>query len=251
MTTFSTITESHGTSQDFPSYEDRLMCYFDANDITVEKKTSTIFVSVVGDDIYTLLMGLVAPKSPGDIKLDDILRHCTPDTNTMVERYRFYNWTRSSGQSIKSCIAELKDLARLCLFGKTEEGTELTPQLILEESLRDRLVCGISDKKIQRRLLSERKLTFSTAVEIATAMETAESGASQLTSRASVPVNWISKKKTEKENRLVQLKPCYRCLGDSRHSTCPFRDNECLKCHNKGHTRAACKCTSYQQPSTN
>ena len=93
----------------------------------------------------------MAPKSPRDIKLDELLKHLakhfTPDTNTIVERYRFYNWTRSSGQSIKSCIAELKDLARLCQFGKTEEGTELTPQLILEESLRDRLVCGISDKK--------------------------------------------------------------------------------------------------------
>ena len=154
MTTFGTITEFHGTSQDWPSYEDRLMCYFEANDITVEKKRSAIFLSVVGDEIYTLLRGLVAPKSPRDIKLDELLKHLakhfTPDTNTIVERYRFYNWTRSSGQSIKSCIAELKDLARLCQFGKTEEGTELTPQLILEESLRDRLVCGISDKKIQR-----------------------------------------------------------------------------------------------------
>ena len=88
------------------------------------------------------------------------------------ERYRFYNWNRSSGQSIKSCIADLKDLARLCQFGKTEEGTKLTPQLILEKSLCDRLVCGISDKKIQRRCCVNKKITFSTAVEIATAMET-------------------------------------------------------------------------------
>ncbi|XP_068742324.1 zinc finger MYM-type protein 1-like [Montipora capricornis] len=39
--------------------------------------------------------------------------------------------------------------------------------------LRDRLVCGISDDRIQRRLLAERELTFEKAVEIATATEMA------------------------------------------------------------------------------
>ena len=124
----------------------------------------------------------MVPKSPRDIKLDELLKHLakhfTPDTNTIVERYRFYNWTQRSGQSIKSCIVELKDLARLCQLGKTEKGTEPTPQLILVESLRDRLVCGISYKKIQRSLVSELKLTFSTAIERATDMETEESGES-------------------------------------------------------------------------
>ena len=148
-------------------------------------------LSVVGDEIYTLLKGIVTHKSPRDIKLDELLKHLakdfTPDTNAIVERYRFYNWTRSSGQSIMSCIAKIK--ARLCQFGKTEECTELTPQLILEESLRDRLVCGISYIKSQRILLREHKFTFSTAVEIATDMET-----SQLTSRTFGSVSWISKK---------------------------------------------------------
>ena len=37
--------------------------------------------------------------------------------------------------------------------------------------LRDRIVCGIRDEKIQRRLLVERALTFAKAYEIATSME--------------------------------------------------------------------------------
>ena len=35
----------------------------------------------------------------------------------------------------------------------------------LEEQLRDRLVCGVKDNRIQRRLLSEEKLTLKRAVE--------------------------------------------------------------------------------------
>ena len=102
------------------------MCYFEENNITDEKKRSAIFFSVVGagDDIYTLLKRLVAPKYLGDIKLDKLLKHLenhfTPETNTIVERYRFNKWTRRSGLSIKSCIAERKDLVQLCQFGKTQ-----------------------------------------------------------------------------------------------------------------------------------
>ena len=39
--------------------------------------------------------------------------------------------------------------------------------------LRDRLVCGISEDRIQRRLLAERELTFEKVVEIASATEMA------------------------------------------------------------------------------
>ena len=43
----------------------------------------------------------------------------------------------------------------------------------LEEMLRDRLVCGINDEQIQRRLLTESSLDFKKAMKLATSMETA------------------------------------------------------------------------------
>ena len=77
----------------------------------------------------------MAPKAPRDIKYNSLLKnlakHFTSDTRTIDVTYRFYNWIIISGHSIKSYIAELKDVSRLCLFGKTEEGTELTPHFIL------------------------------------------------------------------------------------------------------------------------
>ena len=39
--------------------------------------------------------------------------------------------------------------------------------------LRDPLVCGVNDERIQRRLLAESQLEFKKARELATAMETA------------------------------------------------------------------------------
>jgi len=46
--------------------------------------------------------------------------------------------------------------------------------------LRDRLVCGISDGRLQRRLLAEPNLKFKKALEMAQAVQTAEQGAKDL-----------------------------------------------------------------------
>ena len=46
--------------------------------------------------------------------------------------------------------------------------------------LRDRLVCGIKDSRVQRRLLSETDLTFKKAFELAQASEVAEKNARDL-----------------------------------------------------------------------
>ena len=41
--------------------------------LPLRRRDQLYFLSVVGDEIYTLLRGLVAPKSPRDIKLDELL----------------------------------------------------------------------------------------------------------------------------------------------------------------------------------
>ena len=63
-------------------------------------------------------------------------------------------------------VAELKYLARSCEFGQTKSGAPLTAELILEENLRDRLVCGVADPAIQRWLLGEIDLDFKKALQI-------------------------------------------------------------------------------------
>ena len=43
--------------------------------------------------------------------------------------------------------------------------------------LRDRLVCGVRDIRIQRRLLEEPKLTLKRALDLSLAIEAADKGA--------------------------------------------------------------------------
>ena len=65
-------------------------------------------------------------------------------------------------------VAELHSLTEHCNFGST-----------LNTMLRDRLVCGVNNDSIQKRLLSESALTFEDALKIATSMESATRNALQ------------------------------------------------------------------------
>ena len=53
-------------------------------------------------------------------------------------------------------VAELRALAEFCNYGET-----------LNDMLRDRIVCGVRDEHIQRRLLAESNLTLQKALDIA------------------------------------------------------------------------------------
>ena len=60
-------------------------------------------------------------------------------------------------------ISEVRDLAQFCNFGDS-----------LDAMIGDRLVCGINDEQIQKRLLSEGdKLTLAKAMTFAQTIETA------------------------------------------------------------------------------
>ena len=66
-------------------------------------------------------------------------------------------------------MAELRKLAQHCDYG-----------LVLSDMLRDRLVCGVADKSIQRRLLQTTDLTFDKALEVTLATEAADKDSRRL-----------------------------------------------------------------------
>ena len=79
-------------------------------------------------------------------------KHYDPKPSVIVQRHPFNTQNRLMGETIASYIAELHHLAEHCKFGTT-----------LNAILRDRLVCGMEEPRIQRRLLAEPDLTFDKA----------------------------------------------------------------------------------------
>lgn len=80
----------------------------------------------------------------------------------------------------------------------------------LTEMLRDRLVCGINDDRIQRRLLAESELTFEKALKIAQALETANKDVKDLQAqRSETSVSMRVHKMSVKQDS--QGRACYSC----------------------------------------
>ena len=200
-----------------------------------------VFLSVVGDTTYQLIRGILSLKNLTEVYFSDIIRTRTsyynPKKYVIVERFKFNTCNKKSGQSVTDYIAELKELSRFCVFGKSEG--ELTPPLVLEANLWDQLVCGHGESRIQGRLLSEMVFTYQQAITIAKSMELADKGTLHITGK-STQVHAIANTPTRKKKQTYQkltdrttnrnTKPCYMCSGAHKQEQCPFKGAECFKC---------------------
>ena len=173
MTTIGRI-ESFDDTNLCETYLERVEQFFLENDIDDDHKVPTLW-RLIGGKTYTLLRDPLAPEKPATKSFQQIVttlqEHLNPKPLEIAERFRFYKRNQHEGESILSYVAELRKLATHCNFGGN-----------LNEALRDRLVCGLRNMQIQKRSLSEAKLKYSKAVEIALAMETAIRDAAELQS---------------------------------------------------------------------
>ena len=229
------ITAFQAEDESISAYLERVELYFVANDIDAAKQVP-ILLSSIGAKTYELLRSLTAPKAPKEKSLkelkDTLTSHFEPAPIVIAERYRFHRREQKAGESIAEYVAELRRLTTHCKFEDTVD--------YLEESLRDRFVCGLRTESTKKRLLTEKKLTFASAVELAQSLETASKDAQQQKEEASGSVHNVT---TPKPGKVA----CYRC-GQTNHkaSECRFKEATCHNCGKKGHIKAACR--SRRQP---
>ena len=76
--------------------------------------------------------------------------YCKTEQNVPFERYRFNRSVQEPGESNDQYRTALRKLAEGCSFNR----------IMPEEILRDRLVFGIRDAKVRRKLLLEMNLTL-------------------------------------------------------------------------------------------
>ena len=145
---------------------------------------------------------------------------------------KFHRRNQHEAETIAQYVAELRRLTEHCEFNA-----------YLEEALRDRLVCGLRNETIQRKLLTEAKLDLKKAYDLAHGMEMAFQQASELqaSTRTDSQTNQI-----DKIERVVDPprhgKPCFRC-GRRGHvpDSCYYKGQGCRKCHKRGHIARMCQ----------
>ena len=225
--TFGQIAEFRPESETITAYLERTKLFFTANDVPEEKQVS-VLLSVIGGKTYALLRSLLAPTLPQDktysVLVETLTRHFDPKPLVIAERFHFHRRNQAPDETVAEYIAELRRLSTHCEFGD-----------YLDPALRDRLVCGLRNESVQRRLLAEADLTLKRARDIAQRMEAAERNAKSLKSTPAA-VHKLNVR------RNTPASPCYRC-GRSNHASkdCRFRDAECHQCKKKGHIAAACR----------
>ena len=112
--------------------------------------------------------------------------------------------------------------------------------------LRDRLVCGANDARLQHRLLAEPDLTLGKAMEFALALEEAEHNAKDIMKPGAAAINMVHKQVRPGGAACSPVTPCFRC-GNKHSSTCRFKD---LNCGKKGHLARVCRSKNKQIRST-
>ena len=149
--------------EDWSQYIERIEHYFVANDIDDEGKKRAILLSACGGSTYKLMCDVLAPVKPGTKTFAElktvVQNHLRPKPSEIVQRFKFHTRSRFEHESVATYVSQLRHLSQDCNFGES-----------LDLMLRDRLVCGISNNRIQRRLLSEKNLTFDKAFDIDVSM---------------------------------------------------------------------------------
>ena len=131
--------------------------------------------------------------------------------------------------------------------------------------LRDRIVCGINNSSIQKKLFCDTDLTFERAFAIAEGSAEADKNVKELEtlrthpSRVAVkqePVNKVQprsekprpkrrpeirSREPESQDSNTREKPCHRCGGTNHEARdCKFQEQYCRKCELKGHIARVC-----------
>ena len=237
MAVHGTLSAFNPQEEDWSEYAERLSFYFTANGITTDAKKRAILLSSVGPSTFRLMRSLVLPESLDSVSFDDLVKkvkeHKEPPPSVIVRRFQFNTRNQKPGETFSEYVAVLRKAAEHCNFGNS-----------LNEMLRDRLVCGIANGTVQKRLLAEKELTLDKAISLAQSVEIAEKGAKDLqlptaTKSSDSPLLKLTKRSEDKGTD--KPKSCYRCGGKHLAPQCRFKSEVCRSCGKTGHIAKVCR----------
>ena len=164
---------------------------------------------------------------------------CLPKKNESFEWYVLRSRIQQPAESFDVFLMDLKLKARTCNFG------------VLQDSmLRDQIVFGIKDIKVQERLLGETELTLAGAMKVCHTSELAQQHAKTFSvtvrdaqSAAVAVVSTLTQKPRAayaKWQKGTETSDCKRC--GTRHSVkqCPANGKVCNKCKGLNHFAKQC-----------
>lgn len=151
-----------------------------------------------------------------------------PAKNLTYHEFCFGSRDQKEDESFNDWLVELRTLAQHCDFGDLEE-----------RMLRSRIILGIRDKGLQKKLISENP-SYQRVVEICRIQEQGEEQFRQIRGTTEGA-------ETAAVNALARVtKPCNKCgYKVHRGSRCPATGKACKKCGGLNHFAQACSQSSF------
>lgn len=162
---------------------------------------------------------------------------CKPKKNVVYDTFIFHSRQQKESEPFDNFLMDLKKLIRLCEFGESEK-----------RMMRDRLVFGVFDKNLQKRMLEQDGLEYDKAVEMARASEASKFQTNEMQKNASC-VDAIHK---DRQSMYKVRPPQYHDLrysklqnthaqSDVRRNTYEPKKMENLKYNTDNNKRDSCK----------
>lgn len=129
--------------------------------------------------MFDTAMTLMAPQSihsgTWEEFMNKLRKHYAPAPSRIARRQHFYHRDQAPGESINKYVAALRRAARHCEF------------VNLDDYLLDRLVSGVRDQHLKRKLIANNELTFQMALDEVCAAELATLSLPELPKGRSLP----------------------------------------------------------------
>ena len=163
--------------------------------------------------------------------------------NETLERHSFNTRNQKDGEPFDDYITDLKTLSKNCNFcNDCHNGL-----------IRDRIVGGITNNKLRKKLLAEHKLTLKKTEDLCRAHEKANEGAATIQHQREddkediEPIYRGNKKPFNRQYNQQQTRselPCKFCNTSHQRgrSFCPAWDRKCLSCGLKNHFKSSIVC---------
>ncbi|KAG8136116.1 hypothetical protein E2320_009087 [Naja naja] len=144
---------------DWVVYVGQFRMFLEANSVqdTTEQRKRALFLGYCGNCLYKTARTLAAPKDVETMEWKELQKmleeHYAPAASSLDYRLDFNHREQKPGETINDYPANLRDIAAGCKF----ENVEIT--------LRDSIVVGMRDLRLQRKLITKKSISLKEVME--------------------------------------------------------------------------------------
>lgn len=237
----------HEAHVEWPKWKKNFNIYKVAAGISKKKKNEqlAIFLHIIGEDAREVFDTF---ETEGEVtELDKAIElfdvFYKQKINECVEAYKFNIREQKVGETFGEYLSALRKLSENCNFGAMKD-----------RLIRDRVVAGIVDKKLQEKFLSETDLTLERVIDLTKKYQAAQDQKQLMNSTVveEKSIMKLSKQQNKqfkqsqsnvKKVTVKQIENCSRCGKTHDVNKCPAYQQECMKCHKPNHFAIKCKST--------